>query len=144
MESNRIYYEIPDYRHMQTLLASQPYPQWVDFSWIELFSYHTASLMPTRNPNSRTDETGLYFGDDIKTGKNIVIDLKMLAAQHLMFVGSTGSGKTFTLRKLRDGVKCVFDGILRGAFFRLRVTSTAIAFRFYRLFRAQTPVSFTL
>ncbi len=33
----------------------------------------------------------------MKTGKSIQIDLKMLAAQHLMFVGPTGSGKTFTL-----------------------------------------------
>jgi hypothetical protein len=100
LESNRIYYEIPDFRHLDTLIAAQPYPQWVDYSWIELFSYHTAALLPTRNPNSRTDETGLYFGDDIKTGKNIQIDLKLLAAQHLMFVGPTGSGKTFTLLML--------------------------------------------
>ncbi len=100
LESNRIYYEIPDFRHLDTLIAAQPYPQWVDYSWIELFSYHTAALLPTRNPNSRTDETGLYFGDDIKTGKSIQIDLKSLAAQHLMFVGPTGSGKTFTLLML--------------------------------------------
>jgi len=100
LESNRIYYEIPDFRHLDTLIAAQPYPQWVDYSWIELFSYHTAALLPTRNPNSRTDETGLYFGDDINTGKNIQIDLKSLAAQHLMFVGPTGSGKTFTLLML--------------------------------------------
>ncbi len=97
LESNRIYHEVPDFRHLDTLIAAQPYPQWVDYSWIELFSYHTAALLPTRNPNSRTNETGLYFGDDIKTGKNIQIDLKSLAAQHLMFVGPTGSGKTFTL-----------------------------------------------
>lgn len=100
LESNRIYYEVPDYRHLSTLIAAQPYPGWVDFSWIELFSYHTAALMPTRNPNSRTDETGLYFGDDMKTGKNLQIDLRSLAAQHLMFVGPTGSGKTFTLLML--------------------------------------------
>ncbi len=100
LESNRIYYEIPDFRHLDTLIAAQPYPQWVDYSWVELFSYHTAALLPTRNPNSRTDETGLYFGDDMKTGKNIQIDLKSLAAQHLMFVGPTGSGKTFTLLML--------------------------------------------
>jgi hypothetical protein len=97
LESNRIYYEIPDYRHLDTFLAAQPYPQWVKYSWCELFSYHTAALFPTRNPNSRTDENGLYFGEDMKTGKSIMIDLKMLAAQHLMFVGPTGSGKTFTL-----------------------------------------------
>jgi conjugal transfer ATP-binding protein TraC len=97
LESNRIYYEIPDYRHLDTFLAAQPYPQWVNYSWCELFSYHTAALFPSRNPNSRTDENGLYFGEDMKTGKSILIDLKTLAAQHLMFVGPTGSGKTFTL-----------------------------------------------
>jgi hypothetical protein len=97
LESNRIYYEIPDYRHLETFLAAQPYPQWVKYSWCELFSYHTAALFPSRNPNSRTDENGLYFGEDMKTGKSILIDLKTLAAQHLMFVGPTGSGKTFTL-----------------------------------------------
>jgi hypothetical protein len=97
LESNRIYYEIPDYRHLDTFLAAQPYPEWVNYSWCELFSYHTAALFPSRNPNSRTDENGLYFGDDMKTGKSIMIDLKALAAQHLMFVGPTGSGKTFTL-----------------------------------------------
>jgi hypothetical protein len=97
LESNRIYYEIPDYRHLDTFLAAQPYPEWVNYSWCELFSYHTAALFPSRNPNSRTDENGLYFGEDMKTGKSIQIDLKALAAQHLMFVGPTGSGKTFTL-----------------------------------------------
>jgi hypothetical protein len=97
LESNRIYYEIPDYRHLDTFLAAQPYPEWVNYSWCELFSYHTAALFPSRNPNSRTDENGLYFGEDVKTGKSIQIDLKALAAQHLMFVGPTGSGKTFTL-----------------------------------------------
>ncbi|HWQ96159.1 MAG TPA: ATP-binding protein [Candidatus Methylomirabilis sp.] len=97
LESHRIYYAIPDYRHLDTFLAAQPSPQLVDYSWCELFSYHTAALFPSRNPNSRTDENGLYFGEDMKTGKSIQIDLKALAAQHLMFVGPTGSGKTFTL-----------------------------------------------
>ena len=97
LESNRIYYEIPDYRHLDTFLAAQPYPEWVNYSWCELFSYHTAALFPSRNPNSRTDENGSDFGDDMKTGKSIQINLKALAAQHLMFVGPTGSGKTFTL-----------------------------------------------
>jgi hypothetical protein len=100
LESNRIYYEMPDYRHLDTFLASQPYPVFLKYSWIELFSYHTATLIATRNPNSRTDDTGLYFGDDLKTGKNVQIDLRTLAAQHLMFVGPTGSGKTFTLLML--------------------------------------------
>ena len=97
LESNKVYYEFPDYRHLDTFLAAQPYPDTVDYSYIELFSYHAASLVATRNPNSRTDQVGLYFGDDKKTGKNIQINLSNLSAQHLSFVGPTGSGKTFTL-----------------------------------------------
>ena len=100
LESNSVYYEFPDYRHLDTFLAAQPYPNTVKYSYIELFSYHAASLVATRNPNSRTDEVGLYFGDDKKTGKNIQINLSTLSSQHLSFVGPTGSGKTFTLLML--------------------------------------------
>ncbi len=100
LEANRIYYEFPDYRHQDTFLAAQPYPLSVKFSWVELFSYHASALVATRNPNSRTDDTGLYFGEDMKTGKTIQIDLKTMSANHLMFVGPTGSGKTFTLLML--------------------------------------------
>ncbi len=50
---------------------------------------------------SAVDENGLYFGDDLKTGKNIQIDLKALAAKHPMFVGHTGSGMS------NDGLKFI-------------------------------------
>lgn len=96
LESNRIYYEAPDYRQLDTFLAAQPYPIIQDYTFCELFSYHTAALLGTRNTNSRTDDTGLLFGQDIKTGKDILIDLKTLAASHMLIVGMTGSGKTFT------------------------------------------------
>lgn len=96
LESNRIYYEAPDYRQLDTFLSAQPYPFSQDYSWCELFSYHTSALLGTRNTNSRTDETGLLFGQDMKTGKDVMIDLTTLAASHMFIVGMTGSGKTFT------------------------------------------------
>ncbi len=96
LESNRIYYEAPDYRQLDTFLSAQPFPFSQDFTWCELFSYHTSALLGTRNTNSRTDEAGLLFGQDLKTGKDIMIDLKTLAASHMLLVGMTGSGKTFT------------------------------------------------
>jgi type IV secretory pathway VirB4 component len=97
LESNRVYYEFPETRHLETYLAAQPYPFWYEKSWCELFSYHTALLMPTRNPNSRTSDEGLLFGEDLKTGKPIQINLKALAAQHLFWSGSTGTGKTYSM-----------------------------------------------
>uniref|UniRef100_A0A6M3IVY7 Putative ATPase domain containing protein n=4 Tax=viral metagenome TaxID=1070528 RepID=A0A6M3IVY7_9ZZZZ len=96
LESNRIYYEAPDYRQLDTFLSAQPFPFSQDFTWCELFSYHTSALLGTRNPNSRTDETGLLFGQDLKTGKDVMIDLTTLSASHMLLVGPTGSGKTFT------------------------------------------------
>jgi hypothetical protein len=96
LESNRIYYEAPDYKQLDTFLSAQPYPFSQDYSWCELFSYHTSALLGTRNTNSRTDETGLLFGQDMKTGKDVMIDLTTLAASHMFVVGMTGSGKTFT------------------------------------------------
>jgi hypothetical protein len=100
LEANRITYEIPFYQMLTCFLAAQPYPISTDIAWRELTSHACASLAAMRNPNSRTDETGLYFGEDKKTGKSIVVDLGKMAAQHLMFVGPTGSGKTFTLMML--------------------------------------------
>lgn len=96
LESNRIYYEAPDYRQLDTFISAQPFPFSQDFTWCELFSYHTSALLGTRNTNSRTDETGLLFGQDLKTGKDIMIDITTLSAGHMLLVGPTGSGKTFT------------------------------------------------
>jgi len=96
LESNRIYYEAPDYRQLDTFISAQPFPFSQDFTWCELFSYHTSALLGTRNTNSRTDESGLLFGVDLKTGKDIMIDLNTLAASHMLMVGMTGSGKTYT------------------------------------------------
>lgn len=100
LESERILYEYPYYRMLQTFIAAQPYPTTADYAWVECFTEHASKLATTRNPNSRMDDHGLYFGIDMKTGKNVQIDMKALAAQHLMFVGPTGSGKTFTLLML--------------------------------------------
>ena len=100
LEAERILYEYPFYQMLNTFIAAQPYPITADYTWVECFSEHAAKLAATRNPNSRMDDHGLYFGVDIKTGKTVQVDLKLLAAQHLMFVGPTGSGKTFTLLML--------------------------------------------
>lgn len=100
LEANRVTYEVPLFSQLETFIAAQPYPVSTDKAWRELTSNACASLVGMRNPNSRTDDIGLLFGEDKKTGKSIIVNLKALAAQHLMFVGPTGSGKTFTLLML--------------------------------------------
>jgi len=96
LESNRIFYEAPDYRQLDTFLSAMPFPFTQSYNWCELFSYHTSVLLGTRNTNSRSDTQGLLFGEDLKTGKEILIDLSSLSASHMMIVGMTGSGKTYT------------------------------------------------
>ncbi len=96
LESNMIYHEAPDYRQLDTFISAQPFPFSKDFTFCELFSYHTSALLGTRNTNSRTDETGLLFGEDAKTGKDIMININALSSGHMLIVGPTGSGKTFT------------------------------------------------
>lgn len=100
MASNCILSEVPEWRMLDSLKAALPFPKTCDFSWVELLSSYAAMLPTTRNPNSRQDDTGLLFGVDTNTGKEVVIDLSRLPAQHLMFVGPTGSGKTYTLLML--------------------------------------------
>lgn len=100
MGQEGISFEVPDYRHKKTLLAAQPYNLNPDYAQIEVLSPYAAMLAPFNNPNSRSDTEGLFFGYDKKTNKQIVIDLKKLAAMHCVVFGPTQSGKTFTMLML--------------------------------------------
>lgn len=100
LDSERTLHEYPNYRMLKTFLASLPFPNTEDWAMVQAFSDHAATISTVQNPNSRTDNTGLYFGDDRDTGKNILIDLSSYPAQHMMLLGPTGSGKTFTLLML--------------------------------------------
>lgn len=98
LESSRVYYQFPDTQHLKTFISAQLTPTTYKDTFCQLFTYHSAALFPTRNPNSRTSDSGLLFGVDWKNpGKNILIDLKSLSAQHVLLVGPTGSGKTYSL-----------------------------------------------
>ena len=100
LESEMVQYEFPDYRQKETFLSAQPFNITPDYTQVEILSPYAAVLTSARNPNSRTDNQGLYFGYDRFTNKSIMVDLDALAAQHLLGVGATGSGKTFTLLML--------------------------------------------
>jgi hypothetical protein len=99
MNSHRVYGSYPSRKQLETFIAAQPYPKYESFTFVEMVSSLAGLLCPTRNPNSSlaNSERGLYFGDDRKTGKEIVIDLDALAAKHMCLVGNSGAGKTFAI-----------------------------------------------
>ena len=100
LESEMVQYEFPDYRQKETFLSAMPLNQTPDYTQVEILSPYAAVLTTARNPNSRTDNQGLFFGYDRHTNKTIMVDIDALAAQHMLGVGATGSGKTFTLLML--------------------------------------------
>lgn len=102
MNSHRVYGSYPSRKMLETFIAAQAYPKYENFTFVEMVSSLAGLLCPTRNPNSSlaNSSKGLYFGDDRKTGKEVVIDLKALPAQHMVMVGGSGSGKTFSMLML--------------------------------------------
>lgn len=69
-------------------------------AWVEVRSDTAAVLCTSTNLNSKTDDQGLLFGKDLKTNTDILIDLNTLPAKHFTFLGSSGSGKTYSLMLL--------------------------------------------
>lgn len=83
-------------KQLQMFLSALMLPVSESRSWVEVRSDGAAALCAASNLNSRTDETGLYFGKDLLTNNEILLDLNTLASKQLVMCGSTGSGKTFT------------------------------------------------
>lgn len=100
LSSNNIESEIPFGQQLNVWKNAIPLPGYYKKGSVEMFSHEAAVIAPIRTPNNITDPGGLYFGNDKKTNKRIQIDLAKLVAQHLLFVGATGSGKTYTLLML--------------------------------------------
>ena len=95
--SEGVEYMFPDFRHKQTYLSALPFNITPEYSQVQVLAPYAAVLTPSRNPNSRTDKQGLFFGYDRFTNKTIMVDINAMAAQHMLGIGPTGSGKTFTL-----------------------------------------------
>ena len=100
MGQESVEFEIPDFRHKQTLLAAQPYNKSPDYTQIEVLAPYASMIVPVSNPNSKSDKQGLFFGFDKKTNKQVVVDIDALAALHCIVFGPTQSGKTFTMLML--------------------------------------------
>ena len=85
---------------LKTWKNAMPFPGYLQEGSVEMFSNEASVIAPLRTPNSITDNVGLYFGKNVKTKKHIQIDLEKLIAQHILFVGPSGAGKTFTMLML--------------------------------------------
>lgn len=95
--ANCVQKEPPDWCTLEILETSLLTSRTVEYSWVELLTNRAVTIAPLRNPNSRLDSGGLLFGKDKNTGKDIIIDMDMLPAQHIQILGPTGSGKTYTM-----------------------------------------------
>ncbi len=91
---HRIDSEIPFWQIKEVFFAAMPHPFSTPKAFVDTFSNLCAALAATRNPNNRTAETGLLFGENFKNNSEIIIDTKALAAEHMTICGATGSGKT--------------------------------------------------
>jgi hypothetical protein len=109
MESNGVYFEIPDYRHKDTFFAALPTPETADHTWCEAFSEHVALLMGTTNTNSHTDDDGLLLASDLKTSRDILVALHSMILSHMIVIAPSGWGKTFFLMLLAMRIRTQLD-----------------------------------
>ena len=96
LKSELIEVQIPTGRMLEMFLSALLLPVSESKAWVEVRSDGAAALCAASNLNSRTDEKGLYFGKDLLTNSEVMLDLSTLASKQLVMCGSTGSGKTFT------------------------------------------------
>ncbi len=97
LNSHRVYGSYPSRKVLETYRAGQGYPNFEEFTFVDMVSSFVGSLCPCKNPdNSLTKGTKeLYIGDNRKTGKPIVVELEARANQHMCLIGNSGSGKTY-------------------------------------------------
>lgn len=100
LNSESIEVRIPTGKQLEMYLSALLFPVSDSKAWVEVRSDTAAVLCTSTNLNSKTDECGLYFGKDMKTNAEILIDLNTLPAKHFTFLGATGSGKTYSLMLL--------------------------------------------
>ncbi len=101
LSGSRVFFEFPDCKHLDTLLNSIMVPAiWRDIA-CELFSYHAAVVLPLQSPGNRLEAEGWLFGETMEENpRPVQIDMKKLAARHMLIIGSSGTGKTYLLMLL--------------------------------------------
>jgi hypothetical protein len=100
LSNNLIGYVPAEGRMLETYTSAQPWGNIAEHTIVDCTSPQVASLLPLKRLDSRTDISGIWFGNQKMpnpedTGKPIMVDLGALSAGHGFIFGPTGSGKTF-------------------------------------------------
>lgn len=97
LDANLILNESPAKEHMKAFMLAMGMPmapKKTEAYRIQIFSRVAAVLTTLRVQSDSMTTEGLYYGDLMKTSKNVLINLDDLPAKHQLIFGSTGSGKT--------------------------------------------------
>ena len=98
--NNLIGYTPAESNMLEVYKSAQPWGGIIEETRVDCISPQIASLLPLKRMSSRTGNTGIWFGNQRMAnpgdrGKEIMVDLSKLSAEHGIIVGPTGSGKTF-------------------------------------------------
>jgi hypothetical protein len=99
LQNNLVGYVPAEGKMLETYKSAQPWGDIADDTIVDCTSPQVAALLPMKRLDSRTDISGIWFGNQKMQntedrGKPILVDLDSLSAGHGIIFGPTGSGKT--------------------------------------------------
>lgn len=99
LQNNLVGYVPAEGKMLETYESAQPWGTIANHTIVDCTSPQVAALLPTVRLDSRTDLSGIWFGNQKiqnseDRGKPIMVDLDALSAGHGFIFGPTGSGKT--------------------------------------------------
>lgn len=99
LSNNLVGYLPAEGKMLETYKSAQPWGVAADHTVVDCTSPQVASLLPMKRLDSRTDLSGIWFGNQKMPnpndrGKPIMVDLDALSAGHGFIFGPTGAGKT--------------------------------------------------
>jgi hypothetical protein len=109
LSANNIMNLVPNNRILNTIQCTQFLPYYDEKISVWLPTSGLARIIPLVNgPNNIVSERGVYFGNDIHTNQEVIIDLDKLGASHTLMIGPTRSGKTTAMAI--TGIRTILNG----------------------------------
>lgn len=109
LSANNISNQIPTSEILRTIKATQFMPYYDNAKAVWMPASALSRILPiTTGANNVISTEGLYFGNEVVTGQEILINLDRLGAQHTLLIGSSQSGKTTDLGL--TGLRTVLNG----------------------------------
>jgi len=109
LSANNIRNRVPNGRILETIQCTQFLPYYDEKISVWLPTSGISRITPLVNgPNNMVSSHGVYFGNDIHTNQEIIIDLDKLGASHTLMIGPTRSGKTTAMAI--TGIRTILNG----------------------------------